>query len=80
MAELRMPKMFNLRTDPYERADFTSNTYYDWLLDHAFLFVPAQQQVAKVLETLAEFPVSQKPASFSLDRVMEKLQEGVTSS
>jgi arylsulfatase len=38
---LRVPKIFNLRTDPYERADITSNTYYDWLLDHAFLLVPA---------------------------------------
>ena len=42
---LRVPKIFNLRTDPYERADVTSNTYYDWLLDHAFAFVPAQDYV-----------------------------------
>ena len=41
--KLRVPKIFNLKTDPYERADVTSNTYYDWLLDHAFLLVPAQQ-------------------------------------
>ena len=44
--ELRVPKIFNLRTDPYERADITSNTYYDWLLDHAFMFIPAQAYVA----------------------------------
>jgi arylsulfatase len=80
MVELRMPKIFNLRTDPYERADQTSNTYFDWLLDHAYLFVPAQRYVAGVLESLVEFPPSQKPASFSLDQVMEKLQEGVSSS
>ena len=46
---LRVPKIFNLRTDPYERADITSNTYYDWLLDHAFVFVPAQAVVGQFL-------------------------------
>ena len=77
--ELRVPKMFNLRTDPYERADITSNTYYDWLLDHAWLVVPAQAYVGQMLSTLAEFPPRQKPASFSLDAVLAKLQAGVTS-
>jgi len=72
--ELRVPKLFNLKTDPYERADITSNTYYDWMLDHIFLFVPAQAFVAEKLQTLAAFPVRQKPASFSLERVLEKLQ------
>jgi arylsulfatase len=78
--ELRVPKLFNLRTDPYERADITSNTYYDWMLDHAFLFVPAQAFVAQMLASFAEFPVRQKPASFSLERVMEKLEAGITSA
>jgi arylsulfatase A-like enzyme len=77
--ELRVPLMFNLRTDPYERAQITSNTYYDWLLDHAFLLVPAQAGVAKFLETFKEFPPSQKPASFSIDQVMQKLLEGAGS-
>ena len=45
---LRVPKIFNLRTDPYERADITSNTYYDWIFDHAYLFLPAQAIVARV--------------------------------
>ncbi len=67
--------MFNLRLDPYERADITSNTYYDWLLDHAFLVVPAQEYVGKFLATFKEFPQRQKAASFNLDDVMEKLQE-----
>ncbi|MHC5066544.1 MAG: arylsulfatase, partial [Planctomycetota bacterium] len=71
---LRVPKIFNLRRDPYERADQTSNTYYDWLLDHAFLLVPAQAYVAEFLATFKDFPPRQKPASFSLDQVMEKLQ------
>ena len=78
--ELRMPKIFNLRTDPYERADVTSNTYYDWILDHAFLLVPAQAFVAEHIKTLVEFPPRQEPASFSLDKVLEKLQAGITSS
>jgi len=78
--ELRMPKLFNLRTDPYERADQTSNTYYDWMVDRAFLFVPAQSFVAEHLQSLAEFPVSQKPASFNLENVMAKLEAGITSS
>ena len=77
---LRVPKMFNLRTDPYERADVTSNTYYDWVLDHAWLCVPMQAYVAEMLQTFAEFPPRQKPASFSLDQVLEKLQAGIPST
>ncbi len=70
---LRVPLMFNLRRDPYERAQKTSNTYYDWVLDHAFLMVPAQAYVGTFLETFKEFPPRQKAASFSLDKVMEQL-------
>ncbi len=72
---LRVPKIFNLRTDPYERADITSNTYYDWLLDHVFILVPAQAGVAEFLETFKEFPPRQKAASFSVDQVMEKMKD-----
>jgi arylsulfatase len=77
---LRVPLLFNLRTDPYERAQITSNTYYDWFLDHAFILVPAQQYVGKFLATFKEFPPSQKPATFNLDKVMEQLQAGATGS
>jgi len=72
---LRVPKIFNLRTDPYERADITSNTYYDWLLDHVFLLVPAQAGVAEFLGTFKEFPPRQKAASFGIDQVMEKMMD-----
>jgi len=72
---LRLPKMFNLRTDPYERADITSNTYYDYLMDRAYLVVPAQAFVADFLATFKEFPQRQKAASFNLDEVMEKMKE-----
>jgi arylsulfatase len=72
---LRVPKIFNLRTDPYERADITSNTYYDWLFSHAFLLVPAQDYVGKFLMTFKDYPPRQKAASFNLDEVMAQLQE-----
>jgi arylsulfatase len=72
---LRIPKIFNLRTDPYERADITSNTYYDWLLDHAFLLVPAQAYVGQFLMSFKDYPQRQKAAAFNLDEVMRKLQE-----
>jgi len=78
--ELRFPKLFNLRTDPFERADVTSNTYYDWVLDRAFLFVPAQQYVAKLLESLVEFPPRQSPASFTIDQVLAKLEDAMGST
>ena len=71
---LRFPKLFNLRTDPYERADITSNTYWDWVMDHIFLFVPAQKFVGDFLKTFVAFPPRQKAASFTIDQVLEKLQ------
>lgn len=74
MVVLRFPKLFNLRTDPYERADKTSNTYWDWVLDHVFLFIPVQKVVGDFLKTFVEFPPRQKAASFTIDQVMEKLQ------
>jgi arylsulfatase len=77
---LRVPKIFNLRTDPYERADQTSNTYYDWLLDHAFMLVPAQGIVGNFLTTFEDFPPRQKAASFTVDQVMEKLLQGIVST
>jgi len=72
---LRIPKIFNLRTDPYERADITSNTYYDWFIDHAFLLVPAQDYVGRFLTSFKDYPQRQKAASFNLDEVMQRLQE-----
>ncbi len=71
---LRVPLIFNLRRDPYERAYFTSNTYYDWLIDRIYFLVPAQEYVGQFLATFQEFPPRQKAASFSIDQVLEKLQ------
>jgi arylsulfatase len=73
---MRTPFIYNLRRDPYERATITSNSYYEWMLDRAYMFVPAQAYVAKFLESFQEFPPRQKAASFSLDKVMEALSEG----
>jgi arylsulfatase A-like enzyme len=73
---LRVPLILNLRRDPYEKAPITSNTYYDWLLDRGYVLVPAQTYVGNFLQTFVEYPPRQKAASFSLDQVMEKLQEG----
>ncbi len=70
---LRVPLIFNLRRDPYEQATITSNTYHDWQLDRAFMLVPAQAYVANFLKTFQDYPPRMKPASFSLDKVMEKM-------
>jgi len=77
---LRFPKLFNLRTDPFERADITSNTYWDWVLDHVYLFLPAQALVARFLETFKEFPPRQKAASFTIDQVVEKMMAAAGGS
>jgi arylsulfatase len=69
----RMPWLFNLRTDPYERASITSNSYWDWYIDRAYLLVPAQAYVSEFLKTFKEFPPRQKAASFTIDQVMEQL-------
>jgi arylsulfatase len=71
---LRIPKLFNLRRDPYERADITSNTYWDWYIDRAFALYAAQALTGKFLATFQEFPPRQKAASFTVDQAMEKLQ------
>jgi arylsulfatase len=78
--QLRVPKVFNLLTDPYERADITSNTYWDWMFDHVFLLVPAQAFVAQFLATFQEFPPRQKAASFSVQQVLEKMTAVVGGS
>ncbi|KOF12403.1 arylsulfatase [Ensifer adhaerens] len=71
---IELPKLFNLRADPFETADKEGMDYTRWNLEHAFVMVPAQQYVGKFLATFKEFPPSQKVGSFSLDRVLETLQ------
>jgi arylsulfatase A-like enzyme len=72
---LRVPKIFNLRTDPFERADITSNTYWDWMIDRVYLTYAAQFIVREFLETFLEFPPRMKPASFSIDEVLKKMEQ-----
>ncbi|MBV8919416.1 arylsulfatase [Bradyrhizobium sp.] len=71
----RIPYVFNLRTDPYERATITSNTYYDWELDHAFMLVPAQTMVGEFLATFKEYPPRQKAASFTISQVLDQISQ-----
>ena len=74
---LRVPKFFDLRADPFERADITSNTYYDWLLDHAYIMYGAQAGVTKFLATFKEFPPSQRQATFTIDQAVEQLKQSL---
>jgi arylsulfatase len=76
---LRVPKLYNLRTDPFERADITSNTYYDWFLDRAFMIGAAQMLTGRFLATFEGFPPRQKAASFSVDQAMERLEASFTT-
>jgi arylsulfatase A-like enzyme len=73
--DLRVPKLFSLRADPFERADHEGIDYAHWRMERIFLLVPAQAFVANWLQSFREFPPRQKPASFSIDQVMEKLTE-----
>jgi arylsulfatase len=77
---LRVPKLFNLRTDPFERADITSNTYYDWLLDHAYVVLAATAFVVQFLQTFEEFPPRQKAATFTIDQALEKMQAAASGA
>ena len=73
---LRLPKIFDLRMDPFERADVDSNNYMRWWTQHVFLLVPAQQYVAETLQTVRDFPPRQRPASFNMEQVLQSLEEG----
>jgi arylsulfatase len=70
---LRVPKLYNLRTDPFERADITSNTYYDWFIDHDYLVLAATTVVADFLATFEKYPPRQKAASFTIDQALERM-------
>ena len=72
--KLRAPKLFNLRQDPFERADENSNTYWDWMIDHLFVIYKMQGLVAAQIEGFVKYPPRQKPASFNLDAVLRQLE------
>ncbi|MHA1164401.1 MAG: arylsulfatase [Alphaproteobacteria bacterium] len=77
---LRLPKIFDLRADPFERADHETIGYSRWRADRTYLLVPAQALVGNFLKTFVAYPPRQEPGSFSIDQVLEKLQTGGTSS
>jgi arylsulfatase A-like enzyme len=77
--ELRVPLLFNLRRDPFEKAQHNSNTYNDWFLDRAFVLVPLQGLAAKFLQTMQEYPPSQSPGSFNLTKIEAQLRKGIGS-
>jgi arylsulfatase len=75
LVPLRVPKLYNLRSDPFERADEDASMYYDkWLADRMFVLVPAQAVVAEFLKTFEDFPPRQTPSSFSIDKALQKAQ------
>jgi arylsulfatase A-like enzyme len=76
---LRIPHVFNLRRDPFERAYENSNTYWDWMISHAYLIYGMQALVAAQIEDFIKFPPRQKPASFNLDAVLRQLEEAQSS-
>ena len=77
--ELRVPLLFNLRRDPFEKAQHNSNTYNDWFLDRPFVVVPIQGMAAKFLMTMKEYPPSQSPGSFNLSKIEEQLRNAAGS-
>jgi arylsulfatase len=74
LVRTRVPKIFDLRADPFERADIESGAYERWFIDRAFLLVPAQAVVRQFLATFKDFPPRQKPASFGIDQAIEDLR------
>ena len=76
---LRAPKIFNLRRDPFERADENSNTYWDWVISHAYLIYGMQAVVAQQIEAFVKYPPRQEVAAFNLDAVLRQLQEASSS-
>jgi arylsulfatase len=76
---LRVPKLFNLRMDPFERADITSNTYWQWVFENAYMIMASQPLIGDFLKTFVEFPPRQKAASFTIDQALEKLEATLTT-
>ena len=76
---LRVPKLFDLRADPYERADITSNTYYDWFLSQPYIVFLAQGATSQFLETFKDYPPRQRAASFSIDQAVDKLRQNLNN-
>jgi arylsulfatase len=74
---LRLPKLFDLHADPYEKADVTSNTYYDWLISQPYIIFGANAIAQQFLDTFKDFPPRQQAASFSIDQAVEAMKKGL---
>jgi arylsulfatase len=79
MVNLRLPHIFSLRRDPFERADFNSNVYWDWAINHVFMLYETQAIVGAQIENYVKYPPRQKAASFNLDVVMRQLDHAVAA-
>jgi arylsulfatase A-like enzyme len=77
--KLRVPKLFDLRSDPYERADVTSNTYYDWFISNDYIVYALMDEVGKYLATFKEYPPSQRAASFSIDQMVDAMHRQLSA-
>src|SRR5262249_13107063 len=77
---LRVPKLFDLHADPYERADITSNTYYDWFLSQPYIAFAANVIAEKFIETFKDFPPRQRAASFSIDQAVETMKKAMSGT
>ena len=73
--ELRVPLLFNLRRDPFERAQHNANVYNDWFLERAFVCVPLQGLAAKFLMSMKDYPPSQSPGSFNLEKIQKQIEK-----
>ncbi len=72
--ELRVPLLFHLRRDPFEKAQHNANTYNDWFLDRPFIIVPIQGLAAKFSQSMLDYPPSQTPGAFNLSKIEETLR------
>ena len=72
--ELRVPLLFNLRRDPFEKAQHSANVYNDWFLQRVFLLVPMQQYAGNFLKTMVDYPPSQSPGSFNLEKIQKQIE------
>jgi arylsulfatase len=77
--DLRVPLLFNLRRDPFERAQHSSNTYNDWFMSRVFVIVPMQAMAGKFLATMKDYPPSQTPGSFNLEKIQKQLENAARS-
>ena len=75
LVHLRLPVLFNLRRDPFEKSQHNSNTYHDWMIDRAFVWIPLQGIASKFLLAMKEFPPSQKPGDWSLESLEKQIKE-----